>query len=266
MYYYQYNRIIVLFYGQIMPVFMSPKNKHFMDKAMGLIKKIVKNVLPFYFVSKYQKRNYAHYISCEIMMALDRERKNFVFENEYIRASSLELIANEIYDKNIDGNVAELGVYRGDFAKIINRAFPDRKLYLFDTFEGFDQRDVKIELEKNYSTGEQNFSDTSIELVLSKMENKDNCIIKKGFFPETANDVNDIFAFASIDVDLYEPMYKGLHFFYERLSHGGYILLHDYNNKEYNGVKSALRKFCGEKNVPYFPICDSWGSAIIMKP
>jgi len=205
-------------------------------------------------------------IPCGIMMALDKERKNFVFETDYIRGSSLELIANEIYDKNIEGSVAELGVYRGDFARIINKAFPDRKLYLFDTFEGFDKRDVQTELEGNFSTGEQDFSETSVELVLKKMPNNKNCIVKKGFFPETAVGINDRFSFVSIDVDLYDPMYKGLHFFYEQLNNGGYIMLHDYNNKYYNGVKAALRKFSIEKKVPYFPICDAYGSAVIMKP
>jgi hypothetical protein len=42
-------------------------------------------------------------------------------------------------------------------------------------------------------------------------------------------------------------------------------MLHDYNNKGYNGVKNALRKFSEERKVSYFPLCDSWGSAIIMK-
>jgi O-methyltransferase len=102
--------------------------------------------------------------------SIDTNRQNFVFENDYIRASTLELIANEIYDKNIGGSVAELGVYRGDFAKIINIAFPDRKLYLFDTFEGFDKRDIKTELENKYSKGDQNFSESNIELVLNKMK------------------------------------------------------------------------------------------------
>ena len=206
-------------------------------------------------------------IPCGIMMALDKDRKNFALDSgDYIRASSLELIANEIYEKNIDGNIAELGVYRGDFAKIINKAFPDKIFYLFDTFEGFDKRDVKTELENNFSTGKQDFSDTHVDLVLDKMQYRHNCIIKKGFFPETATGINDRFSFVSIDVDLYEPMYKGLHFFYDRLSSGGYIMLHDYNNKEYNGVKVALRKFCDEKKAAYFPICDAWGSAVIMKP
>jgi O-methyltransferase len=61
--------------------------------------------------------------------------------------SSLELVAHEIYENNVIGEVAELGVYRGDFASIINALFPDRKLYLFDTFRGF-ARTTLILIEK----------------------------------------------------------------------------------------------------------------------
>ena len=57
----------------------------------------------------------------------------------------------------IQGSVAECGVYLGDFAYFINKYFSNRTMYLFDTFEGFDVRDVEkekelatqIELEKN---------------------------------------------------------------------------------------------------------------------
>jgi O-methyltransferase len=203
---------------------------------------------------------------CGKMVFLDRERQPFVFEYEYIRASSLELIANEIYDKNIDGSVAELGVFRGEFARVINQAFPDRKLYLFDTFEGFDKRDITAEEQNQFSGArEGGFSETSVERALQGMKHRKNCVVKKGFFPETAEGLSDSFVFVSIDVDLYAPMYKGLHFFYERLREGGYIMLHDYNNNEYKGVKAALRQFAEEKKVPYFPLCDVCGSAVIMK-
>jgi O-methyltransferase len=74
--------------------------------------------------------------------------------------------------KNIGGNVAELGVYRGDFAQYINIAFPDRKLYLFDTFEGFDEKDITLEEKQNYSCARSDFSKTSIERVLNRMKYK----------------------------------------------------------------------------------------------
>jgi O-methyltransferase len=60
----------------------------------------------------------------KIVMSLDKKNNKFIFEDGYIKNASMVLIANEIYDKNIIGNVAELGVYRGDFAKNINKAFP----------------------------------------------------------------------------------------------------------------------------------------------
>ena len=61
------------------------------------------------------------------------------------RAAALELIAREIYRYNIEGSTAELGVFKGEFSRFINHYFPDRKLYLFDTFEGFDSRDVEVD-------------------------------------------------------------------------------------------------------------------------
>lgn len=181
-----------------------------------------------------------------------------------MRSSSLELVANEIRENNISGSVSELGVFRGEFAKLINLAFPDRKFYLFDTFEGFDEKDVKIEGNIKVNTGD--FSKTNVEVVLNKMKYRDNCIIKKGYFPQTAEDVDDTFAFVSIDVDLYEPTYKGLCYFYPRLSRGGYIFIHDYNDgTRYTRVKEAVKKYCFDNGIAYFPLSDNCGSVIIMK-
>jgi len=42
-------------------------------------------------------------------------------------------------------------------------------------------------------------------------------------------------------------------------------MIYDYNNKKYGGSKVAIRKFSEEKKVPYFPLCDTFGSAVIMK-
>ncbi|MDR1955675.1 MAG: TylF/MycF family methyltransferase, partial [Treponema sp.] len=147
-------------------------------------------------------------VICRLMLSLGRKRAEYIYKaSDYFRVSSLELISFEIYNKKTPGNVAELGVFRGDFAKHINIAFPDRKLYLFDTFEGFDEKDAEKERQGNYSRNIQDFSNTNVELVLNKMKFKENCIVKKGYFPETAQDVEDKFVFVSIDVDLYEPIY-----------------------------------------------------------
>ena len=200
------------------------------------------------------------------MRRLKRQRLFNIFANlDYIRLSSLELVANEINENSIEGSVCELGVYTGQYARYINAAFKNRKLYLFDTFEGFDERDVNADIERNLLNEKHDFSNTSVDLVLSKMPFPENCIIKKGYFPETTINIEDNFAFVSIDADLFSPIYEGLNYFFPRLNCGGFIFIHDFNNMHYPGAKEAVKKFCKENNINYFPLCDGWGSAIIMK-
>ncbi len=206
-----------------------------------------------------------HIIVSSSLEYLQRKRdlnKNYF---DYIRLATLELISEEIRKKNLTGSVAELGVYKGKFARYINLYFKERKLYLFDTFEGFDERDVNTEKKEGFSSGSQNFSDTSVESVLSLMPFPNNCIPVKGFFPESAANIKDEFIFVSLDADLYEPIYEGLKFFYPLLVPGGYIFVHDFNNDNYPGARKAVEKFCAEKNISFVPIPDSAGSAIICK-
>jgi O-methyltransferase len=200
------------------------------------------------------------------MLGLGRDRKIAVpkFTN-YIRVSTLELVAQEIAERKVPGSVAELGVYQGQFAKYINKLFPDRTFYLFDTFEGFDEKDIKVDVNQQFSKGTQDFSGTSVQSVLDKMEYKDKCIIKKGWFPESLGGLEDTFCFVSLDADLYKPIYDGLEYFYPRLNKGGYIFIHDYNNKGYEGAKAAVREFCEKYSLSYIPISDTWGSVAISK-
>lgn len=186
---------------------------------------------------------------------------------DFNRYSSLEFCAQEIMEKGIQGNVAELGVYQGDFAIKINELFKDRKIYLFDTFEGFVKSDIEIDKSKGYGTKghKANFSNTSIHSIQEKMKYPNNCIFKKGYFPSTALNLEEEFAFVSIDADLYKPIYDGLCYFYPRLAKGGYIFVHDYNNKLFTGAKDAVRQFNSETGVSYFPLSDDGGSIIILK-
>ena len=202
-----------------------------------------------------------------LKMSVGWKRAGFVYKTlDYVRHSSLELVAREIYKNQVPGNVAELGVFQGEYAQYINQAFPDRKLYLFDTFESFAENDVKTEeTNQNYVPDIDLFSRTSEKMVLSKMKYRENCIIKKGYFPETAEGVEDTFAFVNIDVDLSEPIYQGLCWFYPRLEKGGYIFVHDFNHKRWTGAKTGVKKFAEEFGVPYFPLSDEGCSAVFMK-
>ena len=188
---------------------------------------------------------------------------------DYVRFRTLELLAEEIKKKGLTGAVAELGVFRGDFSSIINQLYPESTLYLFDTFEGFADVDIKHERENDYTSDKAltQFRNTSIDIVLSKMQHPDKCVVRKGYFPETVEGLEDRFIFVSLDCDLYLPILAGLEYFYPRLVEGGYIMIHDYNQtNEWKGVKEAVNDF--EKKygfVPKVPITDSCGTLIITK-
>lgn len=170
--------------------------------------------------------------------------------------------ASLVYEKNISGNVAEAGVYKGSFAALINQSFPDRKLYLFDTFEGFSKKD--IDGETLPSAIQDDFSNTSIETVLNKMKYPDTCIIKQGWFPDTAQGINDDFCFINLDMDLYQPTLAGLLFFWDKLVKNGVILVHDFFSTNYPNVKTAVYDFLQDHNdAKIYPIGDNISIAIV---
>lgn len=173
-----------------------------------------------------------------------------------LRVAMLRQCADEIKSRNIKGNVAELGVYRGEFAQYINKYFPDKKLYLFDTFEGFEDKDITQDEKERFGITASEFSDTNIELVLDKMKYKENCEIKQGYFPDSAKGVEDKFCFVSLDMDLYQPMLNGLIYFWERLEKGGYLFIHDFTSEKWHGTRKAVLEFCKMKGIGYVPVFD----------
>lgn len=191
--------------------------------------------------------------------------------SDYIRKLTLSRIAKKISENGIKGSCAELGVWRGVFARVINEFFPDRDLYLFDTFEGFDERDLNIEAGLNGFQVRANFmatiQDTSVEAVLKKMLFPQKCIIRKGYFPESTEGLPaDIhFAFVNIDVDLYQPTLSGLEFFYPRMPKNGVIMIHDYS-RNYPGVLKAVDEFSAKHSLFPVPLPDAYSSALIVHP
>ena len=176
----------------------------------------------------------------------------------------IEALSREIYRNKVKGSVAEAGVYRGETAKYINMLFPDRKLYLFDTFSGFDSDEFSKESESGRYALDFDFSGTSEKIVLEKMHYERNCVVRKGWFPDTTQGLEgENFALARLDMDLYEPIKAGLEFFYPRMTKGGYIVIHDCRSKNYEGARVALMEFCKKNNLGYFIMTDVLGSAVI---
>lgn len=158
-------------------------------------------------------------------------------------------------------------MYRGDFAKKINAAFPDKTLYLVDTFDGFIESQLQSDeslRDKDYE--QSKFKDTVVSKVLESMPLPNNCVPVKADICQPGIQVGfDCFSFASIDCDLYDPVYHALELFYPRLSKGGCIMVHDYNNPAYAGAMKAVDRYCQLHSLTFVPLADFCGSAVLVK-
>lgn len=193
---------------------------------------------------------------------LRRAEKNYP---DRIRFYNIWLQISRIERQGIKGDFAELGVYKGETARIIHLCSPERKLHLFDTFKGFPAGDLKEETGKAASYTTKHFADTRPEKVKQLLGEHRGIICYPGYFPHTAKGLEqEKFAFVSIDADLYKPTKAGLEFFYPKLPGGGIILVHDYNN-EWPGVMKAVDEFCNTIHEPAIPVPDADSTVMIMK-
>ena len=180
-------------------------------------------------------------------------------QNDYVRLATLELLCRRL--KNVPGAAAELGVYRGFFARCINELLPERQLYLFDSFAGFRENAGASE---SFQAAHGN---TAAEKVLKIMPHPEKVIMKPGFFPESLNGLEETFCLVSLDVDFAQTTLDGLHYFWPRLARGGYLLLHDWSSPKLPGVAAALEQFEAQigQTLPAVPLCDVGGTVVLCK-
>ena len=191
---------------------------------------------------------------------------SFVYASVQSRIMFLERVGQIFEENGISGCVAEGGVFQGEYAKEINRVFPQSTFYLFDTFTGFDARDVSVEASEGYSQSKAgHFNLSNEELVLSKLPHPDKCVFRKGYFPETTLGLDESFCFVNLDFDLYKPILAGLEYFVPRMVPGGIILVDDYFAEGYKGVKAAVKKFqTKSKPLNLFPVGDGNSIGILL--
>ena len=179
--------------------------------------------------------------------------------NDYVRLATLELLCRRLAE--VPGAAAELGVYRGFFARCINQLMPERKFYLFDSFEGFAEGDCAAD---SFQAAHRN---TAIDKVLAIMPHPDSLTVKPGFFPESLEGLEERFCLVSLDVDFYRGTLDGLRYFWPRLEKGGYLMLHDWGSPKLPGVAKALSDYEAELGyrIPASPMCDVGGTLVLCK-
>ncbi len=177
-----------------------------------------------------------------------------------IRLYNFWLQVQRINTDRVEGDFAELGVYKGDSARLLHLMDTDRTFHLFDTFEGFTGNDLGTETGKAATYSSKDFADTSVTKVLKNIGgNTEKLKIHAGYFPQSTTAIGETsFALVNMDADLYNPTKAGLEYFYPRLAAGGVIFIHDYNDK-WEGLVKAVDEFAAtiSENIILVPDLDS---------
>lgn len=180
------------------------------------------------------------------------------------RLYTLWQVLNQVI--NLNGDIAEIGVFRGGSAKFIASGLrlngkDDIVLHLFDTFEGMP--DQQVEVDKRRRGG---FEKTSLDMVKSYLSDFSNVRFYKGFVQDNARMVNNRkFSMVHIDVDIYEPYKFCLEFFGNRLIVGGSMVLDDYGFITCPGAKKAAEEYVRNNSSAFLMLHLLTGQAIITK-
>lgn len=183
----------------------------------------------------------------DIVAKIKKKRDLLVTYNE-----AYQIFMSVKNTEKIKGDIAEVGVYKGGTAEIIARAKGNKKLHLFDTFEGLP-KGTKYDDEEDLYKGRFR---TVFQEVKNSLKNEKKIYFYQGLFPSTAKPIEKSrFSFVHLDVDLYNSTLDSLKFFYPRMSKGGIILSHDYANLP--GVSKAFDEFFAQKPEPIIEMSSS---------
>ena len=161
----------------------------------------------------------------------------------------------------LPGDFAECGVFRGGSAAIIAGTMEGsgKTLHLFDTFAGMPEADAERDF---HEAGD--FADTDIASVRAVVRHESTVEFYAGRVPETFAGLEyHGFAFAHLDMDIYQSTMDGLEFFYQRMPVGGVILVDDYGHPSCPGVREAVDEYFADKRS--VPLSSTTGQALVVK-
>lgn len=182
-----------------------------------------------------------------------------VWKNDQVSVSETEKII-EIAEKclAVEGDFVELGCFKGDTSLLLAELLVEKsvdklakKLWIYDSFEGLPEKSVADEsvIGEDFRGG---------ELFVTKREVKERFlraglpvpVIKKAWFDELMDeDLPERIAFAFLDGDFYASIKISLKLIENKLSRGGVIVVHDYENLALPGVMKAVDEWMVGKKM-----------------
>lgn len=184
------------------------------------------------------------------------KENNHSADRKYLLINLLKAVVH------LEGDTVECGVYKGDSSYLICKdiAHLDKQHHVFDSFQGLSLGDSSFD-NAYWKKGDLSIGKSYVESRLNEFN-----FIKyyEGWIPEKFSDVDSKkFCFVHIDVDLYQPTYDSVAFFYSRMVTGGIILCDDYGFRSCAGAKKAVDEFLADK--PEQIVMTPTGQAFIIK-
>lgn len=163
-----------------------------------------------------------------------------------------KILTSSYFNTLLQYNVAECGTFKGlsayQIANLLKNKSFNKNFYIFDSFEGLSEFKAK-DIDPNnknidFEARRKEFS-CSQDIVMGRLKDFDFISYHKGWIPERFEDVSEDvkFGLVHIDVDLYQPIYDCLEFFYPKMVSGGIIVLDDYGYLGFPGAKKAVDDF-----------------------
>jgi len=141
--------------------------------------------------------------------------------------------------QHLEGDIVEFGCYCGHTSKLISY-ISDKWLYVYDSFEGLPESEENLpgEMKTSLDLLCENFTYDGIRIPY----------IRKGWFSDIKPEqVPEKISFAHLDGDLYISIMDPLKLIYDRVVPGGVILVDDYGDEYWPGVKKAVDEFFADK-------------------
>ena len=226
---------------------LDPKTRHY------LLYRIQRSLLPEFVIADHGR----------IMLEDDTFRTTFEkfsgdnwtsFERKWNLKEFLRLT------RQVEGDYAECGVYRGGSAALLCSAGGawNKHVHLFDSFEGLSE---PLESESHHwSAGDLTVSQ---ELLESNLAEFDNYTVYPGWIPGRFSDVADRkFSFVHVDVDLEEPTRDSIEFFFPRMSQGAVLLMDDHGYTTCPGARKAALDYFESNNEEVLDLATGQGLVV----
>lgn len=161
------------------------------------------------------------------------------------RVWTVAQLAGSVVALDIPGATAECGAYQGLTSFVIcqQTAGTRRAHHVFDSFEGLSAPGA--EDGDNWRRGDLS---TPESLCRRNLAEFDFVHVHPGWIPQTFGDVAESrFCLVHIDVDLYQPTWDSLAYFYDKVTPGGVLICDDYGSTACPGASQAMDEFFADR-------------------